>query len=204
MRDDRWVILPSHRRLVLLESEDTVLFNMLNVLLSKCYSILHDSLELFVHSSSRIANENWDPVQEVVSTNIPPSSNKSMETLKHGVRSGCVCSCQLRVPMLICSSKAKGWGITPVYPAETSWPPEQDGHVLAPCWELVQGSPHCQHFWVKLRYMEDEVGFTYLRYKVVWSKYSANRCTAVLCKVMRGISGAGRMLGILQEETFLF
>lgn len=64
--------------LVVLESKNITLFNVLNVLLSKCYLILHSSLKLFGHSSSRIASENWDAFQEVVSTNMAPRSAESV------------------------------------------------------------------------------------------------------------------------------
>lgn len=87
------------QHLVVLESKDTIYFNSLNVLLSKCYLILHNSLKLFGHSSSRIASENWDPVQEV-STNMPPCPAESMESHECGLCSGCICNHQLHVPML--------------------------------------------------------------------------------------------------------
>lgn len=88
------------QHLVVLESKDVILFRVLNVLLSKCYLILHNSLKLFGHSSCRIASENWDPAQEVVSTNMPPCPAKSMESYECGVCSGCVCNHQLHAPML--------------------------------------------------------------------------------------------------------
>lgn len=176
-RDDRWVTLPSYRHLVVLESEGIILFNISNVSLSKCYSILHSSLKLFGHSSSRIASENWDPVQEAVSTSMPPCSAESMESHEHGVRSGWVCNRQLCMPTLICHAEAKRWGRASICPAETSRPPEWDGHVQAPCWELLRGSPHGQRLWVKLRYVEDEVGLADLRHRVVWRKRSANQGT---------------------------
>lgn len=84
--------------LVVLESKDITLFNVLNVLLSKCYLILHNSLKLFSHSSSRIASENWDPFQEVVSADMPPRSAEAMES--HECVSGWIFNHQLHVPML--------------------------------------------------------------------------------------------------------
>lgn len=125
-----WVGHPAQsRHLVFLESKDIILFNILNVLLSKCYLILQNSLKLFGHSSSRITSENWDPVQEVVFTNMASSSAESPESHKHGVCSVWVCHFWLCMPMLICSTEAKRWGRAPVCPAGTSWPPEGSGHL---------------------------------------------------------------------------
>lgn len=92
---------PAHSQpLVVWESKDIILFNILNVLLSKCYLILHNSLKLFGHSSSRTASENWDPFQEVVSTKMPPRPAESMESHECGVCCGWICNQQLHTPML--------------------------------------------------------------------------------------------------------
>lgn len=125
VRDDGWVTLPSRRHLVFLKSKDIIRFNILNVLLSKCYLILQNSVKIFGHSSSRIASGNWDPVQKVVFTNMAPSSAESTESHKHGVCSVWVCHFWLHMPMLICSTEAERWGRAPVCPAGTSWPSER-------------------------------------------------------------------------------
>lgn len=153
------------QHLVVLESKDVILFRVLNVLLSKCYLILHNSLKLFGHSSCRIASENWDPAQEVVSTNMPPCPAKSMESHECGVCSGCVCNHQLHAPML---RPRGGEG----HPCVLLRPLGLQSR-MAMC-RLCAGRwsrhpPQHQHLWLKQRYVEDEVG---LAYKVVWRKYS--------------------------------
>lgn len=122
--DEGWVPLPSHRHLVLLESEDIILFNISNVPPCKCYSILRNSLKLFGHSSSRIASENWDPVQEVVSSNMPPCPAESTGSHEHGVRLGWVPNHQLCVPTLICPPRSQevGMGSRPsCWDTSASW-----------------------------------------------------------------------------------
>lgn len=111
--------------------------------------------------------------------------------------------CNHHVPTLVCGTEAKRWGRAPVRPAEASRPPAWDGHVWAPCWEPVRGFPLSQHLWVKPRYVEGEVGFAYLCHRVVWRKCSANWGTFLPCKIMWGISSAGRTPGALWEGTFL-
>uniref|UniRef100_A0A8C3QSQ1 RALBP1 associated Eps domain containing 2 n=1 Tax=Cyanoderma ruficeps TaxID=181631 RepID=A0A8C3QSQ1_9PASS len=65
--------------------------------------------QLFGHSSSRTASENWDLFQEVVSTDMPPRPAESVESHKCG--SGWIFNHQLHLPML---RPGDGEGLTSV------------------------------------------------------------------------------------------
>lgn len=85
-----------------------------------------------------------------------------------------------------------------IHPAETSGPPEQDGHVQAPCWEMVQVSPPHQCLWLQQRYIEDEVG---LAYKVVWRRYSG---IPLFCKIIWRLSVLEGHLEFFRKELFCY
>lgn len=157
----------------MLESEGIIVFNVSDVLLSKCYLILRNSLKLSGHSSSRIASESWDPVQEVVSTSVPPSSAESMESHEHGVHSGWVCNARWRVPTLIGGAEAKRWeGLPSVLLRPLGLLSGMATcRVRARSWS---GRPPTASVFGQSRDTEGGVGSAYLCYKVGWRKYSAN------------------------------
>lgn len=142
-----WVGHPARSQpLVVLESKNITLFNVLNVLLSRCYLILHSSLKLFGHSSSRIASENWDTFQEVVSTNMPPRSAESV------AQAGCwtinyMCPCWGQEV-----GKGSHLSCWDLWASRAGWPCA--GSVLGG----GPGIPPHQCLWLKQRYTEDEVG----------------------------------------------
>lgn len=132
-----WVGHPAQSQpLVVLESKDITLFNVLNVLLSKCYLRLHNSLKLSGHSSSRIE---WNEMK--TGTHF---KKLSLLTFLHVLLSPWRARLRLDFKPSITQAhaEAKRWGRAPICPAETSGAPEQDGHMQAPCWEVLQASPH--------------------------------------------------------------
>lgn len=186
-----WVGHPAQSQpLVVLESKDSTLFNIWSVLLSKCYLILHSSLKLFGHSSSRIASENWDPFQEVVSSSMPPHPAESVESYECG--SDWIFNHQLHVPML---RPGGGEGLHPscwdLWASRAGWP--RAGSVLG-------DGPGVPPTPVSLATAEIHRGWGWTCLQGCLEKILRN--SFILQNYMKTFS-AGRTPWIFQEGTFL-